>query len=112
MADQNIDVQQIQQLLGLQNASSDDVQQIQQLLEFQNAEMLKVFTGILTKATYIEARVEHLQKRRVDQFRHLTHFFLEFDDKKGGRFSFFASVKAGLKIRGLAWLHSGLAMVS
>ncbi len=78
MADQNF-VEQVQQLVEAQNASAPD--------------QLAVLNGILIKSSYIEQRVERLQKLRHDQFRHLVQFLLDFDNNLGGLYGFVTGIK-------------------
>lgn len=52
-----------------------------------------VLESIFVKTSYIEQRIERLQKLRRDQFRHLVQFLMEFDDKKGGLYAFLSSIK-------------------
>ena len=69
---------------------------VQQLVEAQNSsgkKMLAQVTGIYTKCGYIEQRLERLQKRRVDQFRHLVQHMGDFDDNLGGQYGFLTSIK-------------------
>ena len=72
-------------------ASQKFFEQVQQLLEDKStseAKQLEVLNAILTKAGFIEHRVESLQKLRNDRFRHLVQILLEFDDQLGGFYGF------------------------
>ena len=74
---------------------------VQQLVEAQNSsgkKMLAQVTGIYTKCGYIEKRLELLQKRRVDQFRHLVQRISDFDDTLGGQYGFLTSIKNDIKV--------------
>ena len=77
-------------------ASQKFFEQVQKLLEDKStseAKQLEVLNAILTKAGFIEHRVESLQKLRRDQFRHLVQILLEFDDLLGGTYGFLSSIK-------------------
>ena len=77
-------------------ADKNFVEQVQQLVEAQNAsapDQLTVLNGLLIKASYIEQRIERLQKLRHDQFRHLVQFLLNFDDNLGGLYGFLTGIK-------------------
>ena len=77
-------------------ASQQFFEQVQDLLEDKStsgAKQLEVLNAILTKAGFIEHRVESLQKLRSDQFRHLVQILLEFDDQLVGFYGFLKSIK-------------------
>jgi hypothetical protein len=88
--------QQDQQLV--ENAPVQQV--VKDLVEAHNASAAvqqKALKGIYEKASYIEQRVENLQKLKEDQFRHTVQTLTSYDEDLGGVYGLLAALKKNLQ---------------